>query len=186
MKSSIALLFILFTLTACNQGVEVKKNLDGSETVKVNTADGSATATTKGDETTYKDDKGNEVNTKINADGSTTSTGKTADGTTFSTSTSGDVDLTPYGLKVYPGAESVFGSQSESGGKKAVQVAFNTTDSADKVIAFYAPMIKSDKTESKSTGASVLGGTTDKGAKVAIIVTTAGEKNSVSVTASLD
>lgn len=188
MRNVVIALLLVSALTACNKPVDVKQNLDGSQTVKVQSEDGTATATTKDGESHYEDDKGNIVDSKVNADGSTSISGTSSDGTDFSSTRGKEIDLTIFALKNYPKMDSSEsspnGSVTKTDKQTVAQVVFTTSDSAKEVLAYFAPMITSDKSENVTPGGSFLGGKTSNGSDVAVIASSNGGKTQVSVTAS--
>lgn len=180
------IIFAILTLVlaACKPPVTATKNLDGSESVTVNTPNGSATTTTKGDVSTYKDDKGNEM-THDSSSGTTTI--KTQDGE-VNMQTGKAIPYEDFGLKLYPGASTDEKSNSfvDSPQGTTITASAKTKDSPEKVMEFYRPMITKDKTEANSAGNFMLSGKTAKGAAVYINASSNGGETTITLTANIE
>ncbi|MBX3114190.1 MAG: hypothetical protein KF836_06455 [Fimbriimonadaceae bacterium] len=180
--------FIIFAiltlgLAACKPPVTATKNIDGSQSVTVNTPDGSVTTTTKGDVSTYKDDKGNEMTHDAS---SGTTTIKTQDGE-VNMQAGKSVAFEDFGLKAYPGATQDKNNQNtvESPQESVITSLSYTTDSPEKVVEFYRPMIVKDKSEANSNGNYMIGGQTSKKANVYISAAKNDGKTVITLTASI-
>lgn len=178
---------IVLSLAACSPPVSSTKNLDGSQTVSVNSPDGSATATTSADGTksSYKDDKGNEYNVD-------TKTGKTeikTDGGTTTMQTGTKLPYEKFGLKEYPGADakdSKSNSITDSPEGEALTAQFSTSDAPTTVIDFYRPMVTENKVEANSDGHYMLSGKTSKGATIYLSTSVVDGETQVTLAATID
>jgi len=160
------------------------QNIDGSESVSVNTPDGSATTTTKGDVSTYKDDKGNEM------------THDAASGTTQIKTDDGEVNMQtgkalPYddfGVKPYPGATSDDKGNNfvDTPQGTSITALMKTKDAPEKVIEFYRSMVTKDKTEANSGGNYMISGKTSKGASLYISAAANDGETTITLAASIE
>ena len=133
--------------------------------------------------TTVIDEKGNKIDMKAGEDGWSTKssdgseikvdssgmTAKDAKGGTYSVGSS-DVSEAELGLPFYPGSAPLAGRdmKADAGGKKTFVSARSTSDTVDKVVAFYRDKIK-EPTSTSTPEMSAVGGKLEDGRQVAVM-----------------
>lgn len=148
---------------------------------------GPSVVSTPDGKTTVSDGEGNTVTSDVSGK-ETVIEGTDSTGAKTTVKTGSAVDLTPFGLEVYPGAEfqdnlSASGSTTADGGTEMVSAVMTTADSHDKVIAFYKGKMKKVEMESKAGDAALLIGTSSNDSRVNVNLTTEGGKTQITLIA---
>ena len=136
---------------------------------------------------TVSDGQGNTVTSDVNGK-ETVVEGTDSTGAKTTVKTGSAVDLSPFGLEPYPGAEvrndlSTSGTTTADGGTQMVSVIMTTSDSHDEVMAFYKGKLKKVELESKAPESAMLVGVTNNDSRVNVNMGKDGDKTQITLIA---
>jgi predicted small lipoprotein YifL len=136
---------------------------------------------------TVKDGEGNTYTTDTKSN-EVTLEGTDSTGAKTTVTTGSAVDLSPFGLEPYPGAEvrndlSTSGTTTADGGTQMASVIMTTSDSFDQVTAFYKGKLKKVDLESKAPESALLVGVTNNDSRVNVNMGKDGDKTQITLIA---